>query len=862
MVFPLTLINPGAEDGINGWTIVGGGDIGTTTNPGNGGSDASTHSGARSFVASLDGAAPIWKQTIDIPASEWAAIDGGAYWANARAWIKTISNNEDYGRVVVICLDANGKQLARGASRWICGNNAWREEGAVCVAPAGTRKLVVQAESVRTNGGGPCQVYFDDFTAFLIDPPSKDRSVPHRYWMCVFETNNGDGTYITLDAILWYQGATQYTGGVYDVSQYLDGYPPTALNTSEDGTAYSSLWAGNITRGHAWASYDMGASTPGAPDQVWLYSRKDGYNPQAPRSWRVQWSDDGVNYFDVARFDKADGWGAAERRKFLLTNDRYRLLYLQGGNGTYFTELEFRGVVGGPDLTEVANPASGLGGKVFGDAGNLPPWNVFDNAINDNYIGNTDPNRWVEWHFDSPTEIAEIAISARATVGSQAPSEAILQRSTDQGFTYTNYAYWQTGSFTNGQTKAFSVADGRMNYVVSKVGEYVVEGSPSESIIVSKMGEYIVEGMVNEGTIGVTKMGGYVVEGPDGIHVPKLAEYVVEGPPSVRPGPFVDPGGHRYWRIYNRRCNNDGQYKFGVNDIHFHREDGMNIVNYGGTAIASMSVGGGSGVPANAFDGKTDTLWQTDNNVRNVATNGHGEWIGYDFGDGWTPRIDAISILPNKDDNSRTPFFFELQYSDDGNSWATDWIVCYRGSYSTNVAVPFFRPVFDDNRKARFWALHAYTLMNQSVYNNLGGSEFHMMNEEDGTSLTQGKTTGFRSSSSGSENPNALFDGNVNTSWSASTPSTGGNEYVGCDFGTPIEVRQFTWLARRDNDTLFNQSPTSGSMMRSNDGIIFQPMWQFSGLTYSKGSLVTVKTPLAPDSLVRGRRRNAVSVVF
>ena len=848
----LPLVNPGAENGVTGWTSYSGGAPGVLTNPGAGsGGDGLTHSGTYSFVATTNGTSAIWGQTVAVPADQWGDIDAGLYWVSGRVWLKTWPGDEDYGRLNVMCLDATGKTIAMASSRWICGSDTWREEAAVCAVPVGTRQIMIQTESVRVSGT-ELSVYFDDFTLQLIAPPNLARDVPHRHWLFVCDANNGD-TYCTINELKWFNASgSEITGGTYTVHQFLTGYPGSGLN---DGG--STLWAGDIRRGHAWANYDLGAGNSAAPLSFSILTRPDGYPAQAPKDFRILWSDDGVEYYPAANFFRATAWGSAETRRFRLTNDRYRIRYYQGVNATYFAELELRGSIGGADLTVPCGPTTGLGGFCFGDAGNGSVSVAFDGLVNDNYIGTTASGRFVEWHFDTPTELNEISLSARSGYGVQAPSDLYIERSIDNGFTYRPYGYVQSGTFTNGQTKVLPIS--KTNIFVSKVGEYVVEGG--NGITASKVGEYVVEGAPTG--IQTAKVGEYVVEGsPTGIFASKVGYYVVEGPPSSPFGPFVDQGGHRYWRLYMRRAGSNGRYTVGVTDIQFRRGDGRNIVGFGGTAIGSSQQSSSQSY-AMAFDGIDSTIWQVDNTTTTVSPYGHGQWIGYDFGDGWTPRLDEIVILPNKDDLSRTPVFFEIQYSDDGNSWATDWGVMYRGGYSLGIPVSFTRPVFTTERTARYWALQPFALAGPS-YTNVGGSEFHIMNEEDGTSLVQGRTTGgFTSGNAGSENVHSLFDGNNNTIWSAATPGFPGGDYLGYDFGSPIEVRQFTWRSRTDSSTLWQQSPVSGQWWRSEDGTNFVPMWQFSGLNFTGGGQTqTAVTPLPPENLVRGRRRNGVTVVF
>ena len=131
---------------------------------------------------------------------------------------------------------------------------------------------------------------------------------------------------------------------------------------------------------------------------------------------------------------------------------------------------------------------------------------------------------------------------------------------------------------------------------------------------------------------------------------------------SIRPD---DHNPHRYWRVRPTEVSQGSEFTlFVIQELRFFK-NGANIT-VGGTPMSSG--GAEHGGPAGAFNGFTGPI--TDNNQRWATTQlNQYRWLGYDFGAPVLP--DALTIWNNNEGNSwsRTVHAFELDWSDDGNSW-------------------------------------------------------------------------------------------------------------------------------------------------------------------------------------------------
>lgn len=131
---------------------------------------------------------------------------------------------------------------------------------------------------------------------------------------------------------------------------------------------------------------------------------------------------------------------------------------------------------------------------------------------------------------------------------------------------------------------------------------------------------------------------------------------------------------HRYWRLANMDvASTTPTSPVQIAEIQFRETAGGANLATGGTAFAS------EGTPANAFDNNPTTVW--------AGTKNLSPTIGYDFG---TPVfIREFTIRPGTSvTNNRTPYQFDLQWSDDGTTWTNHCRRIHR-MLDASVATPF-----------------------------------------------------------------------------------------------------------------------------------------------------------------------------
>ena len=123
---------------------------------------------------------------------------------------------------------------------------------------------------------------------------------------------------------------------------------------------------------------------------------------------------------------------------------------------------------------------------------------------------------------------------------------------------------------------------------------------------------------------------------------------------------YVAP--HAYWRIFQKTATPAG-VSVRVGELEFRTTAGVSVTPSGGSAIGGDFYQGLVGY-AKAFDGTTNTWWQSNNN-----TFGTTAWVGYQFASPIVCVQVAISSANNAGDYA--PCDFNIDYSDNGSSWTT-----------------------------------------------------------------------------------------------------------------------------------------------------------------------------------------------
>jgi hypothetical protein len=277
---------------------------------------------------------------------------------------------------------------------------------------------------------------------------------------------------------------------------------------------------------------------------------------------------------------------------------------------------------------------------------------------------------------------------------------------------------------------------------------------------------------------------------------------------------------HRYWRMYITANNGyPGGWYMTIAELQLRTSFGGATVCTGGTPISDSAY---PGRPASyAFDGNTTSSWSSDS----IAL---PHYIGYDFGAGNEKDIVEMSVMP-ADGINRYPTDWQLQYSDNGTTWAT----LFRVQFSDwTSAGPF---VFNtssnrdpvSNGASTFWRLRSTAVDGGS---SLGLSTLVMRASAGGadqcaggtpfasTALEPALTDGLASNAFDGA---AIYSGTTLTSWRGATVT----EWIGYRFASAKTITEIGITAR---STFINQSPKDFVLEYWN-GSTFQTAFTITG---------------------------------
>jgi len=132
-------------------------------------------------------------------------------------------------------------------------------------------------------------------------------------------------------------------------------------------------------------------------------------------------------------------------------------------------------------------------------------------------------------------------------------------------------------------------------------------------------------------------------------------------------GGGLTPGGHQYWRLYIPSNGGGSTYTM-VGDLELRETGGGASLTGTGTAAASSITGGYEA--AKGFDGSLAAFWAT------ASAQIAPSWLSYDFGGGNSEIVGHITLSsPNASYSKETPTNGIVQSSDDGSTWATEWVM-------------------------------------------------------------------------------------------------------------------------------------------------------------------------------------------
>lgn len=155
--------------------------------------------------------------------------------------------------------------------------------------------------------------------------------------------------------------------------------------------------------------------------------------------------------------------------------------------------------------------------------------------------------------------------------------------------------------------------------------------------------------------------------------------------------PQMGEGSHRYWRILTTSNPSSfyDLYLFQLGELSFNGAKAN-----GGTPIASTT---SEDMPASGLSRAFDGIF-TESGVSNCWTTSTsptvaGEWIGYIFA---TPiKVTSVSVTARQHPNiapAWTPRNIDIQYSDDGITWYTEWQVTSNPTYYSAQTRTFVKP--------------------------------------------------------------------------------------------------------------------------------------------------------------------------
>ena len=295
----------------------------------------------------------------------------------------------------------------------------------------------------------------------------------HKFWRIFISRNNGNA-YTTLSEVQMRAsvgGADQCTGGYASCSGMGD---PTWNADKVFDDNGSTFWAQQVKTG-AWIQYEF--ASPVDVVEYTLSPTPDGSSlAQSPKSWTLEFSDDGINWgFADARTGQT-GWTLGEVRAFTVSQPativRLEMFAANGGTVLEMTEVEFRATIGGADQCTGGQAAASSAYDT-----NFDPGAAFDNNNSTLWASpdNVNTNQWLQYMFPSTTTVAEYALTARASFVTQMPKNWRLRISNDKGLTWTDLDERWNQSFNNaGETKVYatgtaSPATAQLSQVVAEV---------------------------------------------------------------------------------------------------------------------------------------------------------------------------------------------------------------------------------------------------------------------------------------------------------------------------------------------------------------------------------------------------------
>lgn len=278
----------------------------------------------------------------------------------------------------------------------------------------------------------------------------------HRYWR-INITSNAAGSYASMaECVLagTIGGATLCGTGTATADSYYPGQPPASAC---DGSTTTS-WCSN-GNSISWWQYDFGVGVTQDIQEVRITPPGNGFQNRAPRTFDLQYSDNGTTWVTLTSYTAAR-WVGSTAQAFSGSapplKQIWRLLIVAGVDVSYsLAEVQFRPVIGTPHAFTGGTPSASEVNSTYVAA------NACDGSLS-TYWASNDTLNYQYWQYDygvgnGPSDIAEVTITARNDAGyTQTPTTMLLQYSDGVGGWVTRLTLGPSLVWTQGQTYTFN----------------------------------------------------------------------------------------------------------------------------------------------------------------------------------------------------------------------------------------------------------------------------------------------------------------------------------------------------------------------------------------------------------------------
>lgn len=251
---------------------------------------------------------------------------------------------------------------------------------------------------------------------------------------------------------------------------------------------------------------------------------------------------------------------------------------------------------------------------------------------------------------------------------------------------------------------------------------------------------------------------------------------------------------HRYWRILFTTSNGS---LINITEIEVY--DGL----YGSNIAGSATVTASSDYFGSAVTQVNNGYIAKDNNDRFLFSSSSNEWLKLDFGSGVEKRLDSIGIhfWDAEGSGDKAPKDFEVQSSDDGSTWTTEWSISgqtswasyeFRRFWNSGVSLSYSGSPYGTHR---YWQIHIQGTDSDDTF--CIPHEMEFLNYSGGTDLTGSGTATFGNYDSGLPDvydASNLFDNNASTRIVAKKFCR-----VNYDFGSAVAVGAVSITTRNDS---------------------------------------------------------------